>query len=148
MPLLTSFLFWSTSLMLPILIIRDVLDTFSPCINMRLLSNAYSWRIMKDTWVKHAFFPFCMNILSVCTPLSFKSDGSCFQYGRLTARSREVLKPRDAGLDFSNSSAIWQASRQQRCRDASQIAERNDHYNIQSHDFETSRDLTVRRLSA
>ena len=33
----------------------------------------------------------------------------------------------------------WQASRQQRCRDACQISERYDHYNIQSRGFKTSR---------
>ena len=62
--------------------------------------------------------------------------------------SREVSKPRDSGLDFSNRSQIWQAPRQQRCRDACQISERYDHYNIQSRGFETSRDLAVRRLTA
>ena len=40
--------------------------------------------------------------------------------GRLTARSRQVSKPRDSSLDFSNRSEIWQAHRQQRCRDARQ----------------------------
>ena len=57
--------------------------------------------------------------------------------GRLTARSREVSKPRDSCLDFSNRSEIWQAPRQQCCRDACQISERCDHYNIQSRGFET-----------
>ena len=31
--------------------------------------------------------------------------------GRLIAKSREASKPRDSGLDFSNRSEIWQASR-------------------------------------
>ena len=48
---------------------------------------------------------------------------------RLTARSREVSKPQDSGLDFSNRSKIWQAPQQQRCWDACHIS---DHYNIQS----------------
>ena len=61
--------------------------------------------------------------------------------GRLTARSREVSKPRDSGLNFSNRSEIWQTPRQHRYRDACQISERYDHYNIQSRGFETSRDL-------
>ena len=60
----------------------------------------------------------------------------------LTARSREVSKPRDSSLDFSNRSEIW------RCRDACQISEDYDHYKIQSRSFETSRDLAVRRLTA
>ena len=52
--------------------------------------------------------------------------------GRLTARSREVSKPRDSALNLSNRSEIWLAPRQQRCRDTCQISERYDHYNIQS----------------
>ena len=42
----------------------------------------------------------------------------------------------------------WQAPRQQRCRDACQISERYDHYNIQSRGFKTSRscDNTSYRL--
>ena len=67
---------------------------------------------------------------------------------RLTARSREVSKPRDSCLDYSNRSEIWQASRQQCCRDACQIWEQCHHYNTQSRGFETSRDLAVRRLTA
>ena len=63
-------------------------------------------------------------------------------------RSREVSKSRDTGLDFFNCSEIWQAPRQQRCRDACQISVRNDHYNTQSRGFETSLDLAVRRLPA
>ena len=68
--------------------------------------------------------------------------------GRLTTRSREVSKPRDSGLDCCSRSGIWQAPRQQRCRDACQISERFDHYDIKSRGFETSRDLAVRSPSA
>ena len=53
--------------------------------------------------------------------------------GRLTARSRKVSKPRDSGLDYPNRSEIWQAPRQQRCRDACQISERYTNFNIQYH---------------
>ena len=35
-----------------------------------------------------------------------------------------------------------------RCRDACQTSERYDYYNTQSRDFETSRDLAIRRLTA
>ena len=66
--------------------------------------------------------------------------------GRLTARSREVWKPRDSGLNFSNRHGIWQAHRQHCCRDVCQISKRYDHYNAKSRRFETSQDLTVRRL--
>ena len=38
----------------------------------------------------------------------------------------------DTGLDFFNRSQILQAPWQQRCRDACQISERYDHYNVQS----------------
>ena len=62
-------------------------------------------------------------------------------------RSHEVLKPRDLGLNFSNQFEIWQAPWQQGCWDACEISERYDH-NIQSHGFETSRDLAVRYLTA
>ena len=57
---------------------------------------------------------------------------------RLTARFRQISKPRDSGLDLFNHSDIWQVVRQQDCRDAGQISERYDHYNIQSRGFKTS----------
>ena len=60
----------------------------------------------------------------------------------------EVLKPWDSGLNFPIHSEIWQAPLPQRCRDAYQISERYDQYNIQSRVFETSQDLAVRRLTA
>ena len=69
-------------------------------------------------------------------------------YWRLTARSCEVSKLRDSGLYFFNHSKIWQAPQQQCCQDACQISEWYNHYNIQSHGFETSRDPAVRRRSA
>ena len=59
----------------------------------------------------------------------------------------DVSKPRDSELDVSNRPDIWQAPRQQRCRCICQIAERYNHYNTQPCDFETSRDLAVRRPS-
>ena len=68
--------------------------------------------------------------------------------GRLTAWSREVSKPPDPGLDFSNRSEIWQAPRQHPCRDACEMSERYDHYNTQPREFKTSRNLVVRRLTA
>ena len=49
------------------------------------------------------------------------------------------LGSRDSDLEFSNRSEIWQALRQQRCRD--------DHYNIQSRGFETLRDFAPKRLT-
>ena len=67
---------------------------------------------------------------------------------RPTVRSREALKQRDSSLDFSNRSEIRQAPRQQHYRDACQIAEQYGQYNTQSRNFETSRDLAGRRLTA
>ena len=66
----------------------------------------------------------------------------------LTARSHEVSNQRDSSLNFSNRSEIWQAPRQHYCRDACQISERYDHYNIQSRGFEISWDLAMGRLTA
>ena len=67
---------------------------------------------------------------------------------RLTDWSREVSKPRDWGLDFSNRSEIWQAPRQKCSRDACHISELYDYHNIQSRGSETSWDLTMTRLFA
>ena len=65
-----------------------------------------------------------------------------------TARSHEVSKPRDSGLDFSNRPDIGQAPRLYCCRDACLMSVRYDQYNIQSRVLETSRDPTVRPPSA
>ena len=61
---------------------------------------------------------------------------------------RKISKPRDSGLDFFNRSEMWQAPRQQRCRDACQISLRYKPYYTQYRGFEKSRDLAVRRLTA
>ena len=65
---------------------------------------------------------------------------------RLFVRSREVSKPRDLYLKLSDRSEIWQALRQHCCRCACQISKRYDNLKYQSRGFETSRDLTKRRL--
>ena len=65
---------------------------------------------------------------------------------RFIVRSRKVSKPRDLYLELSNRSEIWQAHRQYCCRCACQISKRCDDSNYQSRSFETSRDLTIRRL--
>ena len=67
---------------------------------------------------------------------------------RLTAKSREVSKPRDWMLQWSYRSEIWQAPRQQRCRGTCQISERLEKSKPESRGFEASRDLAVRRLTA
>ena len=65
---------------------------------------------------------------------------------RLFVRSRKVSKPRDLYLELSDRSEIWQALRQHCRRCAYQIAKRYDNLKYQSRGFETSRDLTKRRL--
>ena len=47
---------------------------------------------------------------------------------------------------FAFRSEIWQALRQHCCRCACQISKRYDNLKYQSRGFETSRDLTIRRL--
>ena len=63
-----------------------------------------------------------------------------------TAKPRKDSKPRNSGLDFPNRSTILQAHpQQQRCRDACQISERFDHYNIKTQgyrDFSRFGDMT------
>ena len=64
-----------------------------------------------------------------------------------TTRSRDISKPRYSGLNLSNRSEIWQTHRQHGCRDDFQF--QIDTIIIATNDnFETSRDLTVRRPSA
>ena len=65
---------------------------------------------------------------------------------RLFVRSRKVSKPRDWYFKLSYRFEIWQAHRQQCCRSACQISERSDNSEYKSRGFETSRDLTIRRL--
>ena len=61
---------------------------------------------------------------------------------------RKSLKRRSREIRVLTFPIALKSPRQQRCRDACQIAERYDHYNIQSRGFETSRDLSIRRLTA
>ena len=71
-----------------------------------------------------------------------------FQYPirRLIVRSRKVSNEQDLYLGLSDRSKIWQAPRQHCCRGACQISKRCDDLHCQSRGFETSRDLTIRRL--
>ena len=65
---------------------------------------------------------------------------------RHIVRSLEVSKPRGLWLESSNRPGIWQAPRQHCCRGSSQISTRCDNSNHQYRGFETTRDLTIRRL--
>ena len=67
-----------------------------------------------------------MEVKSIYESLVQLSQGLHLAVRRPTARSREVSKSRDSGLDFFNCSEIWQAPRLQRYRDACKISERND----------------------
>ena len=111
-------------------------DAISDCffLNHKFKLNDSVWHC----WLCHTSELFC----DFTTPASIY-----LAVRRLTARSREVSKPRDLGLDFFNHFEIGQAPRQQCRRDAWQISEWYDHYNIQSRGFETSRDLAVSRLT-
>ena len=64
----------------------------------------------------------------------------------LILRSHKVSKPWDLYLELYDRSEIWQAPLQQYCRCACQISKRYDNLNYQSRGFETSRDLSTRRL--
>ena len=71
-----------------------------------------------------------------------------FQYPirRLIVISRKISKPRDFYLELFDRIEIWQAPRQHCCRRVCQISKRCYDLNYQSCGFETSRDLTTRRL--
>ena len=81
-------------------------------------------------------------------PRSWKGHRAPFQYPmrRLIVRSREVSKPRDWQFQLSHRFEIWQARRQHCCQCACQISERLESSKYKSRGFETSRDLTIRRL--
>ena len=64
----------------------------------------------------------------------------------LIVRSRKVSKPGDLYSELSDRSEIWQAPQQHCCRCACQILKWCDDLNYQSHRFEDSRDLRIKRL--
>ena len=87
----------------------------------------------------HSYYVSCSLLLVPWAP-------SQYPIRRLFVRSRKVSKPRDLYLELSDCSGIWQALRQHCCRCACQISKRYDNLKYQSRGFETSRDLTKRRL--
>ena len=90
----------------------------------------------------------CYSRLPMWMPCGTLTSRAPSQYPkrRLSARSRKVSKPRNLYLELSERSEIWQALRQRCCRCACQISKRYDNLKYQSRGFETSRDLTKRRL--
>ena len=119
-------------------------------VNNREASDLRRYRAHYDVIVLKAWTVFIIHGMYCsyffgCTVWSFHIHSGD---GRLPVKSREVSKPGDSAVDFSNRSEIWQAPRRQRCRDACQISERYYHYNTQSRGFGTSWDLALRRPSA
>ena len=91
-------------------------------------------------WVTcNSMWPLLMQCLVAWAPSQYAKK-------RLIVRSREVSKPRDWYFKLSYRFEIWQAHRQHCCRSACQISERSDNSKYKSRGFETSRDLTIRRL--
>ena len=65
---------------------------------------------------------------------------------RLIVRSGEDSKSGDLYLELSDRSEIWQAFRQHCWRCACKMSKRYENLKYQSRGFDTSRDLTIRRL--
>ena len=95
---------------------------------MRMSWHGTTFRIIGTSWGKATRAP------------------SQYPKRRRSVRFRKVSKPRDLYLELSDRSEIWQALRQQCCRCACQISKRYNNLKYQSRGFETSRDLTKRRL--
>ena len=68
--------------------------------------------------------------------------------GPILLRSLEVSKAWACMVKFSHRFDIWQASRQQRCRDTCQVSKRLGKSKHTSRSFEISHDLTRRRPPA
>ena len=80
--------------------------------------------------------------MHICDLRLFIEDPNIY----FTVPAYEDLKPRDWYFKLSYRFEIWQAHRQQCCRSACQISEWSDNSEYKSRGFETSRDLTIRRL--
>ena len=106
----------------------------------KVISWGYS---IKGTKVSLDCFPACTIPSSIRQGTRAPSQ---YPKRRIFVRSRKVSKSRDLYLELSDRSEIWQALRQHCCRCACQISKRYDNLKYQSHGFETSRDLTIRRL--
>ena len=95
---------------------------------------------------KSGWYAMMSIIWSTVESIYSESAPSQYPKRRLFVRSRKVSKPRDLYLELPDRSEIWQALRQHCCRCACQISKRCDNLKYQSRGFETSRDLTKRRL--
>ena len=113
-------------------------------------ASSFCWiRPLKARWQSGvALFGQVAHFPGICMWLGKAGARAPSQYPKrhLIVRSREVSKPRDLYLELSDRSEIWQALRQHCCRCACQISKWYDNLKYQSHGFESSRDLTTRRL--
>ena len=98
-------------------------------------------RISKSPPDEWWFIGYCLTLEMLIYRVPFQ-----YQIRRLIVRSREVSKPRDWYLELSDGPEIWQAPQKHCCWGACQISKRYDNSNYQSRGFETSWDLTTRRL--
>ena len=112
---------------------------FPRCFTTREINTTItlSWALKQFVTQVHTLLSICLKMTTKTGLLDFHSLSGWTSYPKISW---------DSGVDFSNRSEIWQAPRQQRRRDACQIAERYGNYNIQSCGFEASRDLVPRRL--
>ena len=95
----------------------------------------YPSRLSNCHWVTHGF-----------AQLHAKNTALYSLSGRTTAVSREALKPRDSGLDFSNRSDIRNIGSS--AAEMTVKFQSDDYHNIPSCGFDTSRNLAVKRLTA
>ena len=97
---------------------------------------------LRSRWIYHPKQPTSQYCL--CSP----GSRDLFQYPirRLIVRSRKVSKRRNLFSGWYDRSDIWQTPWQQCCRCTCQISKRCHNLNYRSRGFETSRDLTIRRL--
>ena len=126
------------------------------CLNLACMGCLYTWsRLSTHIWVSKQLKLLIINrqysrLLLMCTYLWLAKDStrapSQYPIRRVIVRSRQVSKPRNLYLELTDRSEIRQSPRQQCCRGACQILKRCDDLNYQSRGFETSRDLTSRRL--
>ena len=112
---------------------------FPRCFTTREINTTItlSWALKQFVTQVHTLFSICLKMTTKTGLLGYHSLSGWTSYRKISW---------DSGVDFSNRSEIWQAPRQQRRRDACQIAEWYGNYNIQSCGFEASRDLVPRRL--
>ena len=113
----------------------EIYHRMNPLCYLNVSHNVYKWfrvwlctypSLSLNTWGKNLLIPWPLGRQVINQDFIHWADG------RLTARAREVSRPQDPSSDCPSRSVIWQAYRQQRCRDACQIAGRYDHNNTQS----------------